>query len=90
MAAKQKEEVFNTDDLTVAFEEKKSAYTGPRVTVSLPALEDDGSAGLKVDQYEHVTIANEEKETTYYIHRGEPVDVPVAVYMVLKQKYPNV
>ena len=89
MATKQKEEVFNTDDLTVSYEPKKETYTGPRVQVFLPALEDDGSAGLKVDQYEHVTIANEEKEQTYYILRGEPVDVPVPVFMVLKEKYPK-
>ena len=78
------------DPLTTITPEKQKIYNGPYVPVFLPALEDSGSAGLKVDQYEHVTIANEEMEKTYYIHRGESVEVPVPVFMVLKEKYPNI
>jgi len=77
------------DNLTIAVEKNESGYKGPYVSVFLPELEGDGSDGLKVDQYEHVTIANEEKETHYRIHRGERVDVPVPVFMVLKEKYPK-
>ena len=82
-----KEETF--DQLTFTAEERETGYKGPMVTVFLPALEDPGSVGLKVDQYEHVTIANEVKETTYYVLRGEPVEVPVPVFIALKERYPK-
>ena len=86
MAAK-KDELPN-DGLTVIMEEKKPDYTGPYVDIFLPAL-DDGGGGLKVDQYEHVTIANEQKETSYRVLRGEHVQVPVPVFIALKEKYPK-
>ena len=76
------------DSLTIAVDTEAPAYTGPKVEVFLPRLE-DGDGQMKVDQYEHVTIANEEKETHYRIHRGENVDVPVPVYMALKERYPK-
>ena len=84
----QEVETFD-DGLTIHIEEKPSGYKGPMVQVFIPALEDSGSAGLKVDQYEHVTIANEEKETIYYVKRGVRVDVPVPVFILLKERYPN-
>ena len=87
MAAKTKDPVFDATTFTVSVEQKKQDE--PMVTVYLPKLEDEGSGGFKVDQYEHVTIANEEHEKTYYVHRGERVDVPVSVFMVLKEKYPD-
>lgn len=87
MAAK-KQEVFD-DGLTVVAQEKEEGYKGPTVTVFLPALEDSGVEGIKVDQYEHVTIANEEKEDKYYVLRGEPVEVPVPVFVALKARYPK-
>ena len=89
MATKEKNEIRLEDQFTIQEPEKKAGYTGPMVEVFIPALEDTGSNGLKVDQYEHVTIANETGEKTYYIHRGERVDVPVPVFMVLKEKYPK-
>ena len=58
--------------------------------VFLPELEGGGGDGLKVDQYEHVTIANEKEETIYRVHRGERVSVPVPVFMALKEKYPKI
>ena len=87
MAAK-KEETF--DNLTVVAEEKKPSYTGPMVSVYLPPLEDPGDQGIKVDQYEHVTIANENKEECWRVLRGVRVDVPVPVYILLKDRYPNI
>jgi hypothetical protein len=75
------------DGLTFAVGEKKEEYSGPKVTVFLPRLEEEGN-GIKVDQYEHVTIANEEKEETFRILRGEPVEIPAYVFVVLKEKYP--
>ena len=87
MATKKTEDVI--DELTIVAEEKPQGYQGPMVTVFLPALEDSGSAGIKVDQYEHVTLANEEKETCYKVLRGEPVQVPVPVFIALKARYPK-
>jgi len=74
------------DGLTVKIEEKQAGYKGPMVEVYLPKLEEEGS-GLKVDQYEHVTIANEAREWTWRVKRGERVMVPVPVFVQLKQKY---
>ena len=87
MAAK-KEELMN-DGLTVVAQEKKPEYNGPMVDIFLPALEGGDDGGIKVDQYEHVTIANEDKESVYRVLRGEHVQVPVPVYWALKQKYPK-
>ena len=78
------------DPLTTRTPEKQKVYNGPYVPVFIPALEDSGSNGLKVDQYEHVTIANEEKETCWKVLRGETVEVPVPVFLVLKEKYPKI
>ena len=78
-----------TDTITTAVPKKKAEAKGPTVMIFLPKLEDADSAGLKVDQYEHVTIANMNKETCYKVLRGEYVEVPVEVFMVLKQKYPT-
>lgn len=85
MAAKKTIE----DNLTVAVPQKEAEYVGPTADVFIPELE-DGGGGMKVDQYEHVTIANEEKERIYHVHRGERVTVPVPVFMALKEKYPNI
>jgi len=85
MATKEKE----MDSLTVAVPKKEKKDNGPRVTVFLPELEDPGTEGIKVDQYEHVTIANELGENVYYVKRGEHVEVPVPVFMVLKERYPK-
>ena len=89
MANKKTEAAFN-DGLTVVAEEKKPDYIGPYVDVFLPVLEDSGDGGLKVDQYEHVTIANENKETCYKVLRGERVPVPVPVFIALKERYPKI
>ena len=77
-----------SDGLTVVAPEKKPDYIGPYVDVFLPALEDAGD-GAKVDQYEHVTLSNENKETPYKVLRGEHVQVPVPVFVALKEKYPK-
>ena len=90
MAAKEKNEIRLEDQFTVVEPEKKAGYTGPMVEVFIPALEDSGSNGLKVDQYEHVTVANEEKEDIYYVRRGERVEVPVPVFLQLRERYPKI
>lgn len=61
------------------------AENEPRVRVFLPLLEEEGT-GLKVDQYEHVTVNGE----TTLVKRGEYVDVTVPVFIQLKNKFPNI
>lgn len=77
-----------SEPLTISTPAKEERQTFPMVTVNIPALPDDGN-GVKVDQYEHVTIANELKETCYKVLRGEPVEVPVPVFIQLKERYPK-
>lgn len=89
MATKEKVEIRLEDQFTMEEPEKKAGYTGPTVEVFLPELESSGN-GMKVDQYEHVTIANEVKEEIYYVRRGERVTVPVPVYLALRVKYPKI
>ena len=79
------EEKAMKDNLTFAVPKKKEENNVPRVRIILPRLEDDGS--VTVDQYEHVTIANEKGEEHTRILRGEWVDVPVPVFMALKERY---
>lgn len=86
--AVKKEETTKLDPLTVAVEKKVDKYEGPTVRVQIPMLPDGGD-GVKVDQYEHVTIANERREEHWKVLRGEFVDVPVPVYLVLKARYPK-
>ena len=76
------------DNFTFTVEEKVKEDNEPKVRIYLPRIEDDGS--VAVDQYEHVTIANEVGEPERWrVHRGEWVDIPVHVYIVMKEKYPD-
>lgn len=77
------------DPMTSVIRPKEPKYKGPYVEVFLPELEGGGDGGLKVDQYEHVTIANEKGEQRYRVHRGERVSVPVPVFIALKERYPK-
>ena len=87
--ATKKEPVNFEDNLTVARPQEDNEYKGPRVRIFLPRLEDSGDQGIAVDQYEHVTISNEEREDHYKVLRGEWVDVPVPVFMALRERYPK-
>ena len=78
-----------TDSLTIQAAPVEEGPKETMVRIFLPKLEDSGDNGVSVDQYEHVTIANEDMDKTYYIHRGEWVEVPVSVYIIMKQKYPD-
>ena len=82
-------EVSLDDGMTVKIAEKQDSYKGPMVTVSIPKLEEEGS-GVKVDQYVHVTIANEAREWTWHVQRGVKVDVPVPVFVQLKNQFPDI
>ena len=79
------EEKTMKDNLTFAVPKPKADDSVPRVRIILPRLEEDDS--VTVDQYEHVTIANEMGEEHTRILRGEWVDVPVPVFMALKERY---
>ena len=76
------------DPLTFSVPKPTKKDTGPTVPVFLPEIPGTGD-DVKVDQYEHVTIANELGERHWKIHRGEYVDVPVEVFAVLKARYPK-
>ena len=76
------------DGLTIVQEVKEEKAKTPTVQIYLSKLEEEGN-GVKVDQYEHVTIANEEKEDILYVKRGERVDIPVNAFVVMKEKYPD-
>ena len=78
------------ENLTTAVPIKDNSYKGPTVRVFIqPPPEAEEGSGMKVDMYEHVTIANEKGEEHTRILRGEWVDIPVPVYMQLKAKYPK-
>jgi hypothetical protein len=85
----KKDLLSEAGELTTAVVKDEKKYDGPYVNIFLPALEDSGDEGLKVDQYEHVTIANEEGIQEYRVHRGEHVEVPVPVFIALKDRYPE-
>ena len=87
MSSEQMKKAFAAS-LTVAVPDKKDENAEQRVRIILPKLIGDED-GLTVDQYEHVTIANERGEICYKVLRGEYVDVPLSVFMILKQKYPK-
>lgn len=77
----------DTDSMTTAVVKDENKYEGPYVQVFLPELEDPQEAGMQVDQYEHVTLANEEAREEFLVHRGEHVMIPVPVFIALKEKY---
>lgn len=92
MATKEKpienNEQAMKDSLTTAIKREEKKDNGPRVRIFIPKIEGDGS--VTIDQFEHVTISNEKGEPQVTrIHRGEWVDVPVNVYMTLKERYPD-
>lgn len=74
-----------SDGITTAVVKEKKTDETPRVRVFIPASEDSGN-GAKLDPYEHVTING---ELPVYVRRGEYVDVPVPVFMQLRNRYPN-
>lgn len=73
-----------TDGITVEVAEQQVNEKQATVRVFLPLMEDQETA-LEVDQTEYVTINGK----TTAIKRGEYVDVPVPVFMQLRNKYPH-
>lgn len=73
------------DELAVSTPVKKKNNV-QRVRVFIPKREEEEGSDVKVDPYEHVTINGK----TTLVRRGEYVDVPVPVYIQLKNKFPNI
>lgn len=65
--------------------EKVNNGMNQRVRIYLPEIE-SSSEGVKVDQYEHVTVNGE----TTLVRRGEYVDVTPDVFIQLKNRYKNI
>jgi len=78
------------DDITFHAPPQEEKPVETRVRIKLPLREDDQSAGLNVDHFEHVTISNELGENTIYVKRGEWVDVTIPVFIQLRQRYPDI
>lgn len=83
---KKKTQIAVNDGITAVTPVMTEPKTTPRVTVFIPLPPEAEDGSVKVDPYEHVTI-NGEKPV--YVKRGEPVDVPVPVYLQLRNKYPR-
>ena len=77
------------NEMVITSEPEKEKEEIPTARIFLPLLEDPGDAGLKVDQFEHVTISNEERTERLVIHRGEWVDIPWYFFVNMKEMYPN-
>ena len=75
--------------MTMAIPKEEKKNDEIRVSVFLPELDDPNDGGIKVDQYEHVTIANEVGERHDRVKRGEHVEVSLSTFMTLKEKYPK-
>lgn len=73
-----------TDDITVEVAAPQPEEQKAAVRVFLPLLEDQDTS-MEIDQTEYVTINGK----TTAIRRGEYVDVPVPVFMQLRNKYPH-
>jgi hypothetical protein len=74
---------------TIAVPKKEKEQEETRVRIFIPKRENDDAAGVSVDQYEHVSISNEKGDNFVWIKRGEYVDVTPEVFIMLKQRYPN-
>lgn len=73
------------DGLTVASPIVEEKSTVPMVSVFIPPAP-EAEAGIQVDPYEHVTING---ALPTYVQRGVQVEVPVPVFMQLRNKYPR-
>lgn len=74
---------------TIAIPVKPKEEKETRVRIFIPKRENDDATGVAVDQYEHVSISNEKGDNFIRIKRGEYVDVTPEVFILLKQRYPN-
>ena len=93
MATAKVKEPVNTnldDQITMTVPEKEPEHFVPTADIFLPEIENSGSSGLKVDQYEHVSVGNMVRDNTDYVRRGERNSVSVSTFLALKEKYPKI
>lgn len=74
-----------TKDRLVSTAKVEEQLEEPYVRVYIPLTEEDNGT-VKTDHYEHVTINGE----SYAVMRGQYVDVPVPVFVQLRNKYPGI
>ena len=74
------------DGITASVENEVKDEEVPKVQVFIP-MGPEAESGMKADPYEHVTING---ALPYYIRKGEYVEVPVPVFLQLRNKYPNI
>lgn len=74
----------NVDAITDAISAKTENDTTPRVRIYIHPRNEETQEGVKIDQYEHVTIQGK----TTLVRRGEHVDVPVPIYLQLRNRFP--
>lgn len=75
----------NVDALTAVTSAAQEKDNTPRVRIFIPPRHEETQEGVKIDQYEHVTIDG----VTTLIRRGEYVDVTVPVYLQLRNRFPH-
>ena len=78
--------IAKKDELAAVTQIEEPDSVVAKVQVFIPPLEEDNPNNVKVDQHEHVTING----VTTLIKRGEYVEVPVPVYIQLKNKFPGI
>ena len=83
----KKDLLANTDDITTAVVKEKGKTEKQTTPIKLPVLQNLGGGGAMVDQFEHVTIANENGLQHFTIQRGVTVEVPYQVFEQLYEKY---
>lgn len=73
------------DTITAAVPVETKNDNVPRVKVFIPEAPGIDDGDIKVDHYEHVTVDG----VTTLVRRGEHVEVPVPVFLQLRNKYPK-
>jgi hypothetical protein len=73
------------DALTAVTSAAPEKDNTPRVRIFLNPREEETKEGVKIDQYEHVTIDGK----TTLLRRGEYLDIPVDVYLQLRNRFPH-
>lgn len=71
------------DALTAVTSSAKKKDDTPRVRIFIP--EPPSESGTATDHYEHVTIDSK----TTLVRKGEWLDVPVDVFLQLRNRYPK-
>lgn len=84
MSAKKNEAVVLDDGLTVATPVAEKKENKNIVPIRIPKPP-EAETGIAIDPYDHVTINGEKT----YVRQGEHLNVSPAVFMQLRNKYPD-